>query len=366
MRKLDFGEELAEDEIISVIEHADPRIKNVGWQNPDIKTRFCSVAGGEYGTSNSVSLTPADYMGNSYYNQLVLNNVLAGRISLFNYDENFKPEYNETVYPGYDSLVFPSTINAQKTNGIAKIKTELEIKRTATDLKLHPNEVVQFRTKNLKTEKTYPAYVNYYLHLESTSQQPAIPATMYTFLTYLDGEADTIDAAHIALWESAINTIQEGIEQDETIEDADDFEASKNKWHALFTLADDTYSYALDFTADTDYYYIKFTKNNAGKWITWLQAQQPTQITNASDWGFYYFQLDMEASIGKFVDKNHNKYIKINTWRAETDPFISYYVPKVWSDPEEGDDGHTTDGLGQNATPAYIPKGSEYQLKAGE
>jgi hypothetical protein len=50
------------------------------------------------------------------------------------------------------------------------------------------NEVVQFRAPSLKTTKTYPAYVHYYLHLEgNNSFTAAIPATMQTLKNFLQG-----------------------------------------------------------------------------------------------------------------------------------------------------------------------------------
>ena len=52
-----------------------------------------------FASESTVALGDEYLAGNVYYNKLVLNNVLAGRIPLFNYDENFKPEYNERYYP---------------------------------------------------------------------------------------------------------------------------------------------------------------------------------------------------------------------------------------------------------------------------
>jgi hypothetical protein len=56
------------------------------------------------------------------------------------------------------------------------------------DLKLKENEVIQFRLPNLKTTKTYPAYVNYYAKLDTKndSVKPAIPATMQTLLRFIE------------------------------------------------------------------------------------------------------------------------------------------------------------------------------------
>ena len=101
MRKIDFGEEIPYDSILKVMENADPRIKNVSLEDPALSTKFCTVAGGEYefSTAEDVGAANENRVGNSYYNKLVLNNVLAGRIPLFNYDDTFKTSYNESDYP---------------------------------------------------------------------------------------------------------------------------------------------------------------------------------------------------------------------------------------------------------------------------
>lgn len=100
MRKIDFGEEIPYDSILTTIENADPRIKNVSLEEPTIITKYCAVNGNEYLTSqNYAENSDFGKAGDRYYNKLTLNNVLAGRIPLFKYDENFKAEYTEVAYP---------------------------------------------------------------------------------------------------------------------------------------------------------------------------------------------------------------------------------------------------------------------------
>jgi hypothetical protein len=105
MRNVDFGEELPYESILKVLEGADPRIKSVNLEDPEIITKFCLVNGDELEANLELSegASPDQInkrkLGNSYYNKLVLNNVLAGRVELFNYDLNFKPDYSESQYP---------------------------------------------------------------------------------------------------------------------------------------------------------------------------------------------------------------------------------------------------------------------------
>jgi hypothetical protein len=122
LRNLDFGEEIPFDAILSVIENADPRIKVVSLQEPTVLTTFSiKEHSGGIATSNEfgIASTEADKIdGVNYkekatgedsktvkgetakdiYNRLVLRNILAGRASLFDYDETFIPNNSEKPY----------------------------------------------------------------------------------------------------------------------------------------------------------------------------------------------------------------------------------------------------------------------------
>jgi hypothetical protein len=120
LRNLDFGEEIPFDSILSVIENADSRIKAVSLQEPTILTTYSvkerDGTSKEYGIASTVDTDDqiydvyyTDEDGNDYqtvkgktakdlYNKLVLRNILAGRASLFDYDENFIPNNSEKPY----------------------------------------------------------------------------------------------------------------------------------------------------------------------------------------------------------------------------------------------------------------------------
>lgn len=114
LRNLDFGEEIPFDKILSVIENADSRIKAVSLQEPMVLTTYSvkELADGaatskEYGIVSTVGdIAGAKVSGVDYdsqkakeiYNKLVLRNILAGRASLFDYDETFVPNNAEKPY----------------------------------------------------------------------------------------------------------------------------------------------------------------------------------------------------------------------------------------------------------------------------
>jgi hypothetical protein len=177
LRKLEFGEEIPYNTILSVMESADSRIKYIKLEDPEIVTKFCTVSGAEFtaSTKNDIQEDVNKVnAGDIYYNKLALNNIIAGKFPLFDYNESFIVDYTESPYPNPDYALTYGEEKAIKT-----MSTEFQVSGNATELKLLDNEVIQFRAPSLITDKTYPAYVNYYARLNtSTTYNPRIPATM--------------------------------------------------------------------------------------------------------------------------------------------------------------------------------------------
>jgi hypothetical protein len=120
LRNLDFGEEIPFDSILTVIEDADPRIKVVSLQEPTVLTTYSvkervgdTITSKEYGIASTAEKDRIKGVGVSYdekdttakgetakdiYNKLVLRNILAGRASLFDYDETFIANNSEKPY----------------------------------------------------------------------------------------------------------------------------------------------------------------------------------------------------------------------------------------------------------------------------
>ena len=394
MRKIDFGEELPYDSILKVMENADPRIKNVSLEDPTLSTKFCTVAGGEYefSTAEDVGSANKNRVGNSYYNKLVLNNVLAGRIPLFNYDDTFKTSYNERDYPAWGStdstkynLLYPNEINKDKTNGIEKITTEFKIDLSsgkASNIKLKANEIVQFRFPNLKTVITYPAYVNYYLRLNNNdNSKKGIPATMQTLTNFLNSTT-----GNSRNWEALANGVRDLVSAISVTSST--FDKKKADNGALFKIDGDNYVEVATFEdlpagedeTRTAYYvaYNDYSTEHFMKlehWITNLKIDESNAIIDSQSasnlTGIYYFKnRDENYSYGELVDNTKKKYLKASDKRNYgIKPFDNYYIQAVHAelsttgDPETW---HTKDGLGQNAVPITLTKDGEYQLKPGE
>jgi hypothetical protein len=122
------------------------------------------------------------------YNKLVLRNILAGRVELFNYDTKFSAEVDEAKSSDY-SLIYPENTN----NPIIKLESEFDSQNVIQDgseksYTLEENQIIQFRTKNFRTIVTYPSYVNYYLELnDSHEYTPPTAAVFYPLSSKLKG-----------------------------------------------------------------------------------------------------------------------------------------------------------------------------------
>ena len=112
MRNVDFGEEIPYDEILETIETADSRIRLVSLQDPTPRmyTKFAVKLGhndiveyfADSETQNDcLSYYPsqeAQDASDSIYNKLVVRNILAGRVPLFNFDTTFETSFDEATY----------------------------------------------------------------------------------------------------------------------------------------------------------------------------------------------------------------------------------------------------------------------------
>ena len=387
LRKVDFGEEIDYDEILSVIKAADARIKTVTMEEPTLVTKYCTASGNEYGASDDTVRNDETSAGNAYYNRLVLNNVLAGRIPLFNYSEDFKPEYTEKQYPGNEyAIVYPE---GQKK--IKEITSDFSIKYDA-DFKpvtLNENEIVQFSFPNLKTVLTYPAYVNYFLKLNTDNTNNvyrAAPATLLSLGDFLNLEesersdagvplkfdGNEIGSNYKELWDLAVDQLKDNI-INVKIADDDDFAAKKSKYRALFTKSADASSYIKvgdkdEYAAGTEYYALKMDSNNFSSWKEFIKK---FSLGDNSMNGLYKLGVSIDSqAIGEGITVNHQKATLIKSYQGVIDPFDTLYVQQLhaesYLDSDDEAQRYTANGLGQNKTVAQITAGTDYQLKQGE
>lgn len=112
LRHLNFGDELLTDSIYETIKNADSRIKFVSLDDPTTETKIYT-RNGEYSSSKDSDKY------NEIMNKLIVRNVLAGKVPLFNYYEDFKPELSEKL-PSDTSI--PSVID-----NVTKLKAKANI-----------------------------------------------------------------------------------------------------------------------------------------------------------------------------------------------------------------------------------------------
>lgn len=403
LRKVDFGEEIDYDEILSVVKAADARIKTVTMDEPTLVTKYCTAGGNEYGTSdNTVGNKSETDAGDIYYNRLALNNVLAGRIPLFNYSEDFKPEYTEKQYPGNSyAIVYPE--NPKK---IKKITSDFIVKYN-TDFKpitLNENEIVQFSFPNLKTTLTYPAYVNYFLKLKTSDTDNtyrAAPATMRTLGDFLgltknerNDTRQTVDGSgkpatetvplkfngsevdknfeFKQLWDLAVDYFKtdKAVLINVKIADEKAFDAKKSKYRRLFTKATeaDSYDEAAEYAEGTEYYALEMSSNNFSSWKEFIKK---FSLGDNSMNGLYKLGVSIASqAVGNGITANHRKAVLIDSYQGVADPFEEFYVQWLHAESYLSDSNeasrYTADGLGQSKKVTQIKAGADYQLKEGE
>lgn len=226
MRKLDFGEEIPFETLLSTIEKSDNRIKSVVLEEPALRTAFMLNNGREYDIVSAASGSTASNNINALYDKMVLNNVLAGRVALFNYDTEFKPEYDESSYDGEvhdlinnsgtgETPVSTKPSSRYPDNDTALIYSlhsycKIPFPTTANSAtQLTQNEVVSFRAPNYKTSITYPAYVNYFVKLNIPAQGKAIPAEFVPLPYYVSRsifKIENLDGAYSG-WRKFANNV---------------------------------------------------------------------------------------------------------------------------------------------------------------
>lgn len=423
MRQLDFGEEIPYDAILKTIETADTRIKSISLDEPTLTTKFRVVRDEKEYSASDDSRSDDSVKGNRLYNSLVLNNVLAGRVPLFNYNTNFVTDFSEKHYSaGSYQMVYPTDDTA--TNKIHKLKTEFVVPTKAlangNTLKLTDNEVIQFKAPNLKTTVTYPAYVNYYFQRDKagSTYTQAVPATMQTLRDFLKGGPNAPEnIAKVAL-EYYVNNLnlKDFLQEcviDESLRLSENEGLFKQRFEelirdhcALFTKTGNNYTYVQNSSKgfeivledpDIKFYALVFNKGLAdakgtAAWNTWLinltsvqkdhtdttYTTNPILNLNATTAlkGFYKVNgSNFQGTVGYLIDQNGLQFRLVESAKdlAESG-FDYYYVPRLWAttvfktgeDATEAKSWHTANGLGQNAVPYELTKGVEYELKPGE
>lgn len=142
LRHISFGEELPYDSILKTLTLADPRIKNVILDDPIMVVAVCLKNGNEIpiisndyifeddpgykedstATSDTALIKKSAQQkaeeARDYYMRLVLTNVLAGKVSLFNYDNTFNSNFTDKIYPEGKAVLSATTSLRRPTDSI--------------------------------------------------------------------------------------------------------------------------------------------------------------------------------------------------------------------------------------------------------
>lgn len=154
-RKLNFGHEISFNELLNVMEAADARISSIMLQEPIQVPKIITRAETSSSYSEVINDVAAGDADSEPFKFIVAKNVLGGRVSLYEYDDDFEYSYD------YGTI--------EKIPNVTKITTKCKIDAIAAedDYTLKNNEVVQFLAPNLVTENIYTAGIYYHLELSS-------------------------------------------------------------------------------------------------------------------------------------------------------------------------------------------------------
>lgn len=187
-REIDYGYEIPFDSILKVIQEADSRIKNVSLEEPELYTSVMNKD-----KTETLLLDPTN---KQYYLNLVTKNILAGRVPLFDYIDNFDFEFGQGEVRLTD-VGFPDNEDFIHEN-IKTITTEVTIPNASvtgsTGYTLKDNEYVQAIAPSLATEIIYPAFVNYRWEGDEIpeGEEHTISGGDYLIVNYVDSNNNSI------------------------------------------------------------------------------------------------------------------------------------------------------------------------------
>lgn len=397
LRKLDFGEEIPFDALLDSIEFADTRIKNVVLNEPILYTKFATASGVEYDNASVLLESPledntsARFPGRELYNKLLLRNILAGRLELFNYNKDFNYSLEECAYSTANtsySAIYPGAgdVYVDENDNVIQ-KTILSIEPSFTlgtgtngnitipeNYELQTNQEIEFRMPNFKTDITYPAYVNYHLKLATSIATAAEPARFDTLKAFMSNNSSNPNSGNnISRWAYLPTFVKEALgtaNTDETLSkmykpisknesgEYNSYLSYIEQVGALYTRSTDrlTYSIVTDATGTLsldntqNYYYFELNKSSLMTWKSFIQAER----TNSSiDYDLYRALSPNAGRIpGYLVDTLKNKYQLVTELTFESkDYLIQYFIPSYF---------------GVDAVYTKISPDSEYQLQRGE
>ena len=173
-RSVEFGQEIPYETLVSVIENADTRIKNISLDDPTIN--YYLISHNNLTGVTKELYSPVDNV------ELIIDNVRAGVLPLYGEDTSFKYDYTMDL----DSSTF------DKYDKVAGIGASIEV--TAGRV-LKKAETVQLIEDSYITEVAYPAYVYYAFYTTEVpvgsiaihaNQTYKLQENEYLYITYTD------------------------------------------------------------------------------------------------------------------------------------------------------------------------------------
>lgn len=144
-RKLDYGYEIPYDSIVEIVQNADTRIKTVSIADPELTTYVLLKDGSE------VKYIDINNPANSKYLDILALNILAGKASLFEFNNDFLYDY------GHVPAVKVGNNYQSRFDNIKGLKTELAVTADAlkNGYKLKKHEVIQLFSPNTTSERSF-------------------------------------------------------------------------------------------------------------------------------------------------------------------------------------------------------------------
>lgn len=145
-RNVDYGEEIPYDSILKCIQNADENIKNVSLAEPIVTPYVLNAKGDEQEITKT----------SDAFKNICVKNILAGRVPLYKYNEDFNLNYNQSNNT-YIQPIKSITSNLElSVKGLSTAETEISFNYT-----LRKNEMVQFLSPIYNTSVTYSFGVKY-------------------------------------------------------------------------------------------------------------------------------------------------------------------------------------------------------------
>jgi hypothetical protein len=187
-RELDYGYEIPFDNLLNTIQRADSRIKNVSLEEPELYTKVMTQDRTETLLLDSVSKGP--------YLDLITKNILAGKISLFDYNNSFEFEFGQqaVVLTDENSPLNPGFIHENIKRVTTEVLIEEEDITSSLGYTLKENEYVQAIAPSLATELIYTVFNSYSWIGDDVieGQEHIITGTERLILNYQDSNDSNI------------------------------------------------------------------------------------------------------------------------------------------------------------------------------